>query len=175
MALDKALKSRLDKIDKIRTELQKAEKSASKEIMDMLKELMANNPMLEAMRWHQYTPSFNDGEPCEFSIGELEFKFSDNINSEANNKAEYSDDEDSDDDSNSGFYDSYSIDDFLEKKTDILNHKEMSVLKKAIKDANKVFSKLCEMESQLETMFGTNMEITVTKDGIETENYDCGY
>lgn len=31
-------------------------------------------PTLEAIRWEQYTPYFNDGDPCEFSVGEPRFK-----------------------------------------------------------------------------------------------------
>lgn len=27
-----------------------------------------------AFRWRQYTPYFNDGDPCEFGVGEVEFK-----------------------------------------------------------------------------------------------------
>lgn len=32
---------------------------------------------VDSIRWKQYTPYFNDGEPCEFSIGEIEIRLSD--------------------------------------------------------------------------------------------------
>ncbi len=34
------------------------------------KELFAAHPLLRAVRWTQYTPSFNDGDPCEFGVNE---------------------------------------------------------------------------------------------------------
>lgn len=34
-------------------------------------------PSIEKIRWTQYTPYFNDGEPCEFSVGDRQFKIGD--------------------------------------------------------------------------------------------------
>lgn len=31
------------------------------------------NPDEVAVAWHQYTPYFNDGDPCEFTIGDVGF------------------------------------------------------------------------------------------------------
>jgi hypothetical protein len=84
------LKERLKKIDKIKTELKKAEKNATKEIMGLLKDLMAQNPLIEGVRWTQYTPHFNDGEECIFGVNNPEFKF----NLGAPSKAEDEDDHD---------------------------------------------------------------------------------
>lgn len=36
---------------------------------------LLNHPNVEAVRWEQYTPYFNDGDVCEFSVGEPEYKF----------------------------------------------------------------------------------------------------
>lgn len=32
------------------------------------------HPELLAIKWRQYTPYFNDGEPCTFRVGEFEMK-----------------------------------------------------------------------------------------------------
>lgn len=32
------------------------------------KELFKNNPSLKSFSWTQYTPHFNDGDPCTFSV-----------------------------------------------------------------------------------------------------------
>ncbi len=40
-------------------------------------EFFAGRPDLKAIRWQQYTPHFNDGEACEFSVGDFGFKFED--------------------------------------------------------------------------------------------------
>lgn len=44
------------------------------EFLEALDALLAF-PEVEAVRWHQYTPYFNDGEACEFSIYEAHVKF----------------------------------------------------------------------------------------------------
>lgn len=40
---------------------------------DELKQAMLVAPEITSVTWTQGTPSFNDGEPCEFSVGEVEF------------------------------------------------------------------------------------------------------
>jgi hypothetical protein len=40
-------------------------------------EVFAENPDLLAFRWAQYTPYFNDGDPCTFGTHDVYFKFSD--------------------------------------------------------------------------------------------------
>lgn len=44
-----------------------------KEELAPLIEAVVNDPRIEAVRWVQYTPYFNDGEPCVFSISEYHF------------------------------------------------------------------------------------------------------
>lgn len=36
---------------------------------------LVSHPGFEAMRWRQYTPYFNDGDPCVFRIYEVYFRF----------------------------------------------------------------------------------------------------
>lgn len=40
-----------------------------------LQEFLAANPEIRAIQWRQYTPYFNDGEPCEFSVNDVEYQF----------------------------------------------------------------------------------------------------
>lgn len=164
--IDKKLQSRLSKIDEIRNELKKAEQSASKDIMNILKELMQQNPLLAGIRWNQYTPSFNDGDVCEFGVNDLEYKFNLGTPSKSEDDEDYDNGED-------GWFQDWDIDDdFFNKRVDILNHKQIPGLKKTIKDVNTVFEKLRSMESNLQQMFGDGVQITVTSEGVETEDYD---
>lgn len=46
-----------------------------KAVKDTLKEFFAMYPEVKKIRWTQYTPFFNDGDPCVFGIRELEVQF----------------------------------------------------------------------------------------------------
>lgn len=39
------------------------------------KKFFDDHPEILAIRWTQYTPTFNDGDPCVFSVSEPMFKF----------------------------------------------------------------------------------------------------
>jgi hypothetical protein len=41
-----------------------------KEELGPLLAAVLNHPKIDSVRWHQYTPYFNDGDPCEFGVGE---------------------------------------------------------------------------------------------------------
>lgn len=169
--MNKELKARLDKIDKIRSDLQKAEKTASKDIMEILKKMMNDNPLIAGVMWQQYTPGFNDGEPCVFTTNGPFIKFDEKVSGAGDKNADY------EDESNDGYMDAnYDIDnDFYDKKADIFNFKEIKALKAAVKDVCKVYNYLEAMDSCLQDMFGDGVQVFVTKDGVETEDYDCGF
>lgn len=42
-------------------------------LKDSLKEFFSENPVVKCIVWDQYTPYFNDGDPCCFGIGEIHF------------------------------------------------------------------------------------------------------
>ena len=65
-------------IDEITAELnaiQKLENEAKERgcnlITNTFEKLFAEYPGLHRIHWTQYTPSFNDGDPCYFSLGEI--------------------------------------------------------------------------------------------------------
>lgn len=169
MAINKALKANLNSIEQLRKDLAAAEKNAAKTIMGTLKEFMIENPQLEGFRWNQYTPGFNDGEPCEFGVHGPQFLFSADIvarNDEDGNEVDISDLW-----VEGGDYGDIN-DDFFDKKTDIFTHKEVAILKKTVKNAEILFEHLQKMENELQNLFGDGVEITVTATGVETENFD---
>lgn len=100
---------------------------------------------VEAVRWTQYTPYFNDGDTCTFNVYDACFKFKEG-------------DEEAGEDGD-GFVDAYG-DDF-EK------------LAKGVKTViNELQAFLGENEDLLEAAFGDHALITATKDGIENDEYD---
>lgn len=64
-----------DKIDALVAEFEKVHKEFKEKAQSLLKESFKdfwdNNPKIEMVTWTQYTPYFNDGEPCEFSRGDI--------------------------------------------------------------------------------------------------------
>jgi hypothetical protein len=181
---NKELNAKVKDVEKRQKELASAEKLLATDIVDELKKLVNSSPHIEAIRWQQYTPGFNDGDPCTFSISELEVKFDENVIAEYGNQEkttlkkvsdEDEEDEDGPEDDRAGFISDYEVEDFLKKKMDVLNHKELGVLEKQYETLCKLHNSLTSMESELERRFGDGMQITVTKKGIETEDYDCGY
>ncbi len=50
--------------------LAEAGKLGAKVVVAVLQPIFDANPTLEAVRWTQYTPYFNDGEPCVFGVNE---------------------------------------------------------------------------------------------------------
>lgn len=167
----KELKLRLKRVDELRAELKKAEKSAAKDIMTLLKILMADNPLLVGMRWQQYTPGFNDGDVCEFGIHGPQFKFVESVNPQEKDENGEADEDDYESWIDAGEYGDLD-DKWFADKSDIMNHKQITALKKTVNEANRVFGKLTFMETQLKDMFGDGYQITVTASGVETEDYD---
>lgn len=71
------------------------------EPLELMKRLDALVELEEvaSVRWEQYTPYFNDGDPCYFRLGEARVKF-----------AEYNEDEDDEGDYGDGYLSDYEID-----------------------------------------------------------------
>lgn len=60
-ALDRFVKQKREYDEAIRRDGEKAFK-------EFLKEWFEKNPEVYGVKWRQYTPYFNDGEPCEFGL-----------------------------------------------------------------------------------------------------------
>jgi len=44
-------------------------KNSKQLVKDYVQDFMTTHPLACALRWRQYTPYFNDGEPCVFCVG----------------------------------------------------------------------------------------------------------
>lgn len=103
---------------------------------------------VKAVRWNQYIPGFNDGEPCTFSMGDI--------------KVCYGDEKEADSESDDNFLCQYS--EKVSKKRS---------LKKAMSDVNSLLSLL---KGVAERIFESNAEITITRSGkVERDYYECGH
>jgi hypothetical protein len=131
------------------TKLEELKASVSKALEPALKDLIKGD--IIGVRWTQYTPYFNDGDPCEFWVNEVYCKTSKN-------------DED-DGDYEDGFISSYSV-----KYIEGLEVSEQEKLAKQINEAGELISSI--PESVLQNTFGDGYQITVTADGIDVDDYD---
>jgi len=111
---------------------------------------------VQAVIWNQYTPSFNDGEPCTFSLGDAVFVMHDFDSNELQSANDYEDDD---------LYGTIPYSTFLDT-----NDHELSG---ACKSFNELLSSLSDV---LESMFGSyGTTVYLTKDGTFEAEYDCGY
>lgn len=62
--------STIQRLQELRQELkllrEGMKENRAKVVFEVLKPLFEKHPEVEAISWHQYTPSFNDGDPCTF-------------------------------------------------------------------------------------------------------------
>lgn len=111
---------------------------------------------VEAVRWTQYTPYFNDGEPCEFRLGEPHAK--------AIGDDESGDYEDGFVDSfQTGYYD-------RELRTYVRNPvpEHLVAAEEALREFSRAF---WDFEEFLEVTFGDHARVTATKAGFNVEFY----
>lgn len=102
-------------------------------------------PGLTAVRWRQYTPYFNDGDECVFSIGEKYF----NLGATDQESGDYED----------GFSSLWST--------------EAKALSAEAQTALKTFSRnLNDISDLLKTALGDHAKVTLSATGIEVTEYD---
>jgi len=69
----------IKELNEMRDQYYKAlQAEGSDAIIEECQAFFEKNPDIKALGWLQYTPSFNDGEPCTFGVGELHVTTEDN-------------------------------------------------------------------------------------------------
>lgn len=118
-------------------------------LAEMLQKFFTVCPEIQTITWYQYVPSFNDGDPCEFTMGSVEFSYE-----------LYGSDNDEGWDG-----DSFSV-------SGHINHKNLDPVVYSACVA--VSDTIRNMDDTLQAMLGDNLSIYVTRGGIQTEEY-CDY
>lgn len=124
-------------------------------------ELFNENPTLVEFSWSQYTPYWNDGEPCTFSANTSYPSVT--ISAEDGNKVKY--------DENMGEMV------IFDKEDDEIEYAEEDH-DKYEKEIEKVSTQVTDFlekfgDSDMEVMFGDHVEVIVKRGGIvDTEQYD---
>lgn len=121
---------------------QKLQELGKDAVAEQIKSLFDTYPDLVAVRWNQYTPFWNDGDPCEFGLNAVYFKTTTAIE-----KGEL-DEEDEDD-------------------FQYISWREESPLHSALS----MFERSRD-EDAYQIAFGDGVRVTATRDGVEVEDYD---
>lgn len=134
-------------------------------------------PGVEAVRWQQYTPSFNDGEACEFGVHEASVKI-------AGDRIDVEDDDTGEDyyesESGNGYrteYDLYGYDystkEYRRKFVDLGEYDA-----EAIFNALDAFERVIQSgrhDTLLNDKFGDPADVIATRDGFTIEYYETPY
>lgn len=139
-------------------EKERLSNQAEEVIKSYFNQLFQDQPDLVAIKWNQYIPSFNDGDPCTFSLGGVYI-----CDTQPND--EYPDDYDSEYyfEFNDKYYSVGTI--YEDKYYGEPEYKWFTYLEEFLND----------MKPELEALFGSNATVIVFRTSIEIEEYDCGY
>lgn len=130
-------------------------------VKELFKEFFDKYPRAETVTWNQYTPYFNDGDPCYFSVGEMTLE----LNEEEEDVKEDGGPEDEDEEDDDEDYDD---EDEYEHSSYSLNLSDDPVLKQMGED----FGTLEGIpDDVLEHVFGDHVKITATRDGFRVTEY----
>lgn len=147
----------LAKIQETQREYQELLASQGQELIAALAaDMFEKNPGLLTVKWDQYTPSFNDGDPCTFSIHEPRVKFTkefyDSLTEEEKTQM-YRMDED---DAESPHLDFYEMAYYGRKK---------SKLKAVNHDLIEFYRAIQKVEDIMVRCFGDPVEVSIDRDG----------
>lgn len=153
------------RFEEARQELRRqAEEQGRPILIEAAKDLFAAGA--EALRWRQYTPYFNDGDACEFSVSDVSVR----VSSLPEDCGDYED----------GFVDAWHIsyafdhvrpgDDYGQEVRDAFTAESGAEFKELVKDFSHL---ICQAEEFMEALFGDHVEITLRADGtFEVEDYE---
>lgn len=117
-------------------------------------------PGLRSIQWAQYTPYFNDGDACTFSVHECRVQFTEEYwssLSETEKECFYE------------YGDGWEFDDYQLKQLAATGKgEELRKLSQAIRELDSIKNNLEEM---LEETFGNHVKVIVSRDGIKTKEH----
>lgn len=152
-------------------EIQRAERRAEQwtgeKFAEMLDALLAVEGVA-AVKWAQYTPFFNDGEPCLFGVCGFSVKLGDDAEATVA-AASDEDDDDYEREDEEGFHDPYDFLDYSNghsgNRPVIPGMEAVYATLSALDDASRHF------EDVLQATFGDHCEVTATRTGFHISEY----
>jgi len=137
-----SLKESNDKL----TAAREAAKATFKDLVKVgFAEFFVAHPEIQAIKWKQYTPYFNDGDACVFSVHDWYAKPTDAALAPKD-----------DEDEENGFIDPWSM-----------GNGPLAAAKKSGAELFKLLD-----DEMMKGAFGDHAEVTATRDGFEVESYE---
>lgn len=133
----------------------RVEQGTAAEFLEAL-DAVLNIEGVDSVRWDQYTPYFNDGEPCEFGVNERGVKFTDGDDA----AGDYED----------GYIGIWSL--TFERTPGVFPYRPEDVSVEQVQAIAAAELSLARFEDVLRENFGDPAEVTATKDGFNVEYYD---
>ncbi len=141
----------IEELNNLGKEFEQAQRAFEQKAQNLLEaaftEYFAKYPEVEALTWTQYTPYFNDGDSCEFSVGDIRIIKSEDSNERA---------EDEDDDDEDG--------ECIPWKPESRQPYQS--------DAADIESFLQRHEEVANAAYGDHSRVTVTRNGADVEEYN---
>lgn len=136
------LKQAMEKVQEARKQ---ATEQAKATLGPALQQFLKDNPEVKSIVWTQYTPYFNDGDPCVFGISEVYFL-----------KTEIEE------------FDYNEIVEGDEGNT-ISTYRNETPIGKACKELAQMLN---DAEEVLEEVFGDHVRVIVTSKGVDVQDYE---
>jgi hypothetical protein len=150
------LQQKFDELVQKQRALQKEFQTTAQALFnETTKEFFEQNPLVNAIVWTQYTPYFNDGDTCEFSVGCATFTNSDG--SEIRWGAYTGEEE--------GVW-LYGDDCYNDEENEI-----PAEVNTALCDSFDRMIQSSEMEDVMKAMFDDHAKVIATREGFEVEGY----
>ena len=152
------LQTAFDKLLDEQRELQKKFQATAQALFkETTKEFFDKNANITAIVWTQYTPYFNDGDTCEFSVNEP--TFTNAPDPESVRWGEYDGDEETAADGSEIFaWESWG------EPLEGLNVEMCQAFGRMIQSS--------EMEDVMKAMFGDHVKVVATREGFDVDDYD---
>lgn len=153
----------LSSIEKEKEKIKKKENNIAKSLIKELKNIIKSSDMIKTIRWTQYTPYFDDGNPVVFSVNNVMFEFYPETNDmlSRNRVTIYE-----------HFVPEWDLPKLLIENTDIVNHEHLLKLKELTTEIIKIHDNLQDLTEPLYEIFGDHAEVLLTKDGIDVKTLD---
>lgn len=136
-------------------------------------------PQIKTIFWQQYIPSFNDGDPCTFTLEDINVSNATEEELREHGGPGYD-----------TFYnhETFFVESpmrpnrFAEEKPHVesgLESYRSKYLLAVTAEQNEILNALNDFVASnpdlMEDLFGSNAQIVITRDGVSSEWYDCGY